>query len=67
MAIHSSILAWKTPTSWTEEHGRLQSLQLQRVGHNGITEHAQLLYNVVLVSATQHSESALGIHMSPPS
>ena len=29
MAIHSSILAWKTPTSWTEEHGRLQSLQLQ--------------------------------------
>ena len=38
-----------------------------RVRHNGITEHAQLLYNAVLVSATQHSESALSIHMSPPS
>ena len=29
MAIHSSILAWKTP--WTEELGRLQSMGLQRV------------------------------------
>jgi len=31
-ATHSSILAWKIP--WTEETGRLQSLGLQRVGHN---------------------------------
>ena len=29
MATDSSILAWKTP--WTEEHGRLQSMGLQRV------------------------------------
>ena len=29
---HSSILAWKTP--WTEEPGGLQSMGLQRVGHN---------------------------------
>ena len=29
--IHSSILDWKTP--WTEEHGRLESIGLQRVGH----------------------------------
>ena len=29
---HSSILAWKV--SWTEEPGRLQSMGLQRVGHN---------------------------------
>ena len=28
----SSILAWRTP--WTEESGGLQSMQLQRVGHN---------------------------------
>ena len=32
MATHSSILAWKIP--WTEKHGRLQSMELQRVGHN---------------------------------
>ena len=29
MATHSSILAWKIP--WTEEPGRLQSMELQRV------------------------------------
>ena len=32
MAIHSSTLAWKTP--WMEEPGGLQSMGLQRVGHN---------------------------------
>ena len=32
MATHSSILAWEIP--WTEEPGRLQSMELQRVGHN---------------------------------
>ena len=32
MATHSSILAWRNP--WTEEPGRLQSMGLQRLGHN---------------------------------
>ena len=32
MATHSSILAWKIP--WTEKPGRLQSMRLQRVGHD---------------------------------
>ena len=32
MATHSSILALEIP--WTEEPGRLQSIGLQRVGHN---------------------------------
>ena len=32
MAIHSSAIAWKIP--WTEELGRLQSMGLQRVGHD---------------------------------
>ena len=32
MATHSSILAWRIP--WTEEPGRLQSIGLQRAGHN---------------------------------
>ena len=32
MATHSSTLAWKIP--WTEKSGRLQSMGLQRVGHD---------------------------------
>ena len=32
MAAHSSTLAWKIP--WTEKPGRLQSMGLQRVGHD---------------------------------
>ena len=32
MAIQSSIVAWRVP--WTEEPGRLQSMGLQRVGHD---------------------------------
>ena len=32
MAAHSSILAWKIP--WTREAGTLQSMGLQRVGHD---------------------------------
>ena len=32
MATYSSILAWRVP--WTEEPGGLQSMGLQRVGHD---------------------------------
>ena len=32
MVTHSSILIWRIP--WTEEPGELQSMDLQRVGHN---------------------------------
>ena len=35
MASHSSTLAWKIP--WAEESGRLQSMGLQRVGHDEAT------------------------------
>ena len=37
MATHSNILAWKIP--WTEEPDSLQSMGLQRVGHDSVTEH----------------------------
>ena len=36
MATHSSILAWRIP--WTEEPGGLQSIGLQRVRHDLVTE-----------------------------
>ena len=35
MATHSSILAWEIP--WTEEPGGLQSMRLQRVGYDLVT------------------------------
>ena len=35
MATHSSTLGWKIP--WMEEHGRLQSMGSQRVGHDWAT------------------------------
>ena len=35
MATHSSTLAWRIP--WREEPGRLQSMGLQRVGHDWAT------------------------------
>ena len=34
MATHSSILTWKIP--WMEKPGRLQSMELQRVGHDWV-------------------------------
>ena len=36
MAIHSSILAWRTP--WTEEPGGLQSMGSQTVEHDWVTD-----------------------------
>ena len=50
MATHSSILAWRI--SWTEEPGRLQSMGLQRAGHDGETRNTSmrlLLYLVILI------------------
>ena len=32
IATYSNILAWRIP--WTEEPGRLQSIEFQRVGHD---------------------------------
>ena len=37
---HSSILAWRIP--WTEEPGKLQSMEFQRVGHNCMTNTSHL-------------------------
>ena len=34
---HSSVLAWRIP--WTEEPGGLQSVRLQRVGHDQVHVH----------------------------
>ena len=38
MATHSSIVARRSP--WAEEPGRLESMGLQRVGHDWAAEHS---------------------------
>ena len=48
MATHSSILAWRIP--WTEEPGGLQSMWLQRVGHDWTHTHIQILRHYALLS-----------------
>ena len=40
MVTYSSILAWRI--LWIEETGGLQSMELQRVRHDWVTEHAQI-------------------------
>ena len=46
MAIHSSILAWEIP--WTEAIGGLQSMGLQRVGHDFATKQPPPSYSYCL-------------------
>ena len=63
MATHSSIPAWEI--LWTEVPGRLQSVGSQRVGHDLVTKPPppQLIYNVVLISGIQHSDSHIYIYI----
>ena len=58
MAIHSSILAWRIP--WTEEPGGLQSIGLQRVGHNW----SQLSMQARTLSATSWTPNCLFTRLS---
>ena len=43
----SSILAWRIP--WTEQPGGLQSMELQRVGHNWKVEHNGAIFHYIYV------------------
>ena len=47
MATHSSVLAWGF--SWLEELGGLQSVGLQRVGHDRATSLYMYIYKTSLV------------------
>ena len=61
MASHSSILAWKIP--WTEEPGGLQSMWLQRIGHDWATEpeKAMATYSSTLAWKIPFSEGPGGL------
>ena len=58
MAPHSSIFAWKIP--WMEESGRLQSMGLQRVGHDWATSLSLFFQGLWACSLP------LGHHPHPP-
>ena len=53
IATHSCILAWRIP--WTEEPGRLQSMESQRVGHNWETNthtHTHMYFTLYTLNFT---------------
>ena len=57
MAAHSSVLAWRIPG--TGEPGRLQSMGLQRVRHNRVT-------NAMQRNATQNMSTSFGLFAQSP-
>ena len=57
MAPHSSTLAWKI--LWTEEPGRLQSMELQRVGHDWETSISLSPYNPAILLMIVHPKKAI--------
>ena len=71
MAPHSSTLTWKIP--WTEEPGRLQSMESLRVGHNWATSLSLFTFMhwrrkwqptpVFLPGESQGQRSLVGCHL----
>ena len=64
VATHSSILAWRIP--WTEEPGRLQSMESQRVGHDWVTwvisdQLTLSVLNPPLIQEQIHGEGDMGV------
>ena len=62
MANHSSILAWKIP--WTEEQGWLQSMGLQRVGHDWGTDTLYLYLDSHVSDIIWYLSFSRSIHVS---
>ena len=60
MATHCSILAWKI--AWTEEPGGLQSMGLQRVGHDWVTH--TLRYKSAMFVIKAKMKVLLGIFLT---
>ena len=62
MAPHPRILAWRIP--WTEEPGGLQSLGLQRVGHDRAAFTVSMVFNGFSFSKTLRALSHNSIFYS---
>ena len=57
---------WPGESPWTEEIGGLQSIELQRVGHDWATKHTHVLLHLQLMSRTQPLPTVV-THFSPTS
>ena len=64
MATHPSILAWEVP--WTEEPGGLQSIGLQKVGHDLTTKQQQLKTLSKSYEKTQNKSVGLSLPAPVP-
>ena len=60
MAAHSSALAWRIPRR--EEPGRLQSMELQRVGHNWATNTFTFIFTHTAYYIYTDSEGRWGVN-----
>ena len=58
MATYSSILAWEIP--WRVEPGGLQSIGLQKVGHNWVTEHTQTENSAQIAQVNKNARDRWG-------
>ena len=63
MATHSSTLAWKI--SWMEEPRRLQSLGLQRVGHDWVTSLLYMYTHTHTHTSSSFSQSHVRLFVTP--
>ena len=64
MATHLSILARKIP--WTEDPGGLQSIGLQRVGHDLVTEHTHIfVYIWIYIYIYIYTHTHTHMHVKP--
>ena len=57
VAPHSSTIAWKIP--WTEEPGRLQSMESLRVGHDWATS-----LSLDILATVNNAVMNIGVHLS---
>ena len=64
MAAHSSILAWRNP--WRQEHGELQTMGLQRVGHDRVTNSFTFTYSsseIAFMKSSNINHLNLNVHL----
>ena len=64
LATHSCILAWEIP--WTEEPGTLQTMGLQRVRHNWVTDAFPHIYLQVTPQARNPNQHKTGTKFQRP-
>ena len=63
MSTHSNILAWRIP--WAEEPGKLQPMELQRAGHEWVTNTFTFMVKCYIAMRKNRQLLHVAIHMTP--